>query len=141
MREILLANYGNRANRGTILFGIDFDGKIEKKKIDVRNIKNNAYHRVIFDEVKLKDFIEASKIYILLEGVDSERGSAVTAWTIRNTRFGALITNEDHLKDRSLVLRIGYIESPITKRSFPLITITILTIVTLIIPLFGKNEL
>ena len=109
--EVLLANYGNRENRGTIRLGIDLDGRIESREIDVRTVKDNAYHRICFENVTLRDVHEAREVHVLLEGVDSEPGSAVTAWTTRDLGYGALVTTDDRLKERSLVFRIDCMQS------------------------------
>ncbi len=130
--EILLANYNNRKNHGTIMLGIDLDGRIERREIDAAMVKDNAYHRICFENVTLKDVFDAKELFLLLEGVDSEPGSAVTAWTTSEVRYGTLVTTEDDLKNQSLVFHLGYKTSSLNHTALILVLIAALSITTLI---------
>lgn len=103
---VLMANYGDRNNSGSVLIGLDVDGQIELKEVCVKEIKDNVYHYIYFDDLMWSDLISAAKIEIILNGVDGQVGKAVTAWSTKDLLYGNLVSNDGRF-GRSLLFRLG----------------------------------
>lgn len=103
---VLMANYSDRNNSGSVLIGIDVDGQIELKEVRVKEIKDNVYHYIYFDDLMWSDLISAAKIEIILNGVDGQVGKSVTAWSTKDLLYGNLVSN-DGRSGRSLLFRLG----------------------------------
>ena len=140
--EMLMANYSNRANTGKVRFGVALDGRIETLSVAAETVQDNAYHRVNFENVKLADVYAAHEMQILLEGVDSKAGSAVTAWSTQDVSMGRLVAMDDKMANRSLILHIGYVtESPRRRMdSLVLAIIAFVAIYILISQPGGRNH-
>jgi len=103
---VLMANYNNRQNKGSVLIGLEVDKRLEFNKVDVDVIKDNQYHYIGFENLTWSDLLSANSVEIILQGVDGESGSAVTAWATKDLSYGHLIS-DPHLLDRSLLFRLG----------------------------------
>jgi len=103
---VLMANYNNRQNKGSVLIGLEVDKRLEFNMVDVDVIKDNQYHYIGFENLTWSDLLSANSVEIILQGVDGESGSAVTAWATKDLSYGHLIS-DPHLLDRSLLFRLG----------------------------------
>ncbi|MDD2466579.1 MAG: hypothetical protein PHI97_21485 [Desulfobulbus sp.] len=116
--EILMANYSNRSNNGTIRLGVALNDYTENTTISVDAIQDNAYHQVCFANISLTDVYAAQNLQILLEGVDSTPGHAVTAWLTQDVSLGKLNPTNSNLTGRSLLFHLGYVtKSPTRTRN------------------------
>jgi hypothetical protein len=130
--EVLMANYSNRANTGKVRVGVALDGRVETLSVAAETVQDNAYHRVNFENVTLADVYAAHEMQILLEGVDSKAGSAVTAWSTQDVSMGRLDTKDEKMANRSLLLHIGFVtESP--KRNLDLLVLAFIAFVAIYI--------
>lgn len=137
--EILMANYSNRENEGRILIGIVLDGNVYNLTINAEDVQDNVYQRCIFNNVTLSDVYKANNLQILIEGIDSVKNKAVTAWSTSDVSAGKLITENRKLKERSLCFRIGFInESHQKKRNS--IVLSIITLSMIFILVFQVNN-
>lgn len=128
--DVLMANYNNRANTGNVRLGIALDRRVETLSVAAETVLDNAYHRSCFENVTLADVYAAHEMQILLEGVDSKAGSAVTAWSTQDVSMGRLATKDEKMVDRSLLFHLGYAtESP--KRNLDSLVLAILAFIAI----------
>lgn len=143
--ELLLATHGDRDNSGTVKLTLTLDGNQHHRNIDMREVADNVFHRVCFDDLLINDFIESEKIELIIAGVDGEPGSSITSWTTTDTRYGSFAQElPDDNVERSLVFRFGYLtEQPQAQKTqiIFLSVIYFLSILVLCWPFFRQHLL
>ncbi|WP_266157756.1 hypothetical protein [Dyella silvatica] len=77
--DVLLANYYDRVNTGVFSLTLRINNVDKVVLSSAGLVANNAYHRFCFDGLKKSDLLH-KKLVIVLQGVDSPPGQAVTAW-------------------------------------------------------------
>ena len=135
--KLLLANWSNRKNTG--YFAVDLI--INKKEvftsvIDASTVSNNTNRTICYDELSISKLIEQNDVRLVLRGISSPPGAAITAWTTTDLSAGQLINVSESFESRSLVFHLSSKqESKIMYRHALIILIlNMLAIATLIIP-------
>ena len=105
--ELLMANYSNRANTGLFAVDLLLDGKAFVQQIDAVDIRDNTNHRICYEDVSVAALIEARDIRLVLRGISSPPGAAVTAWTTSDLSAGQLVGVPERLASRSLVFHFS----------------------------------
>lgn len=105
--EMLLANYSNRPNSGHFAVELVVDDITFAQEIDASDVRDNAYRRICFDGSTSWVLFNADDRRIVLRGISSPPGAAVTAWTTTDLRAGRLVGVADRLASRSLVFRLS----------------------------------
>ena len=101
--EVMLANYGNRNNKGVFFMELALDSVIVTQQVDAAIVRDNVNHKVCFTSLSAAALLEAQNITIALRGSSSPSGAAVTAWTTTDLRAGELLDGPGLLSGRSLV--------------------------------------
>jgi hypothetical protein len=78
--DVLLANYGDRPNDGTLVVGLRSGGLTEEMRVEMGSIADNAWSRSCFDAALLRENGPAPLVALTLRGEGSRQGSSVTAW-------------------------------------------------------------
>lgn len=105
--DILLANYSNRSNSGQFEIGLILDGDEHIQKIDAAGVADNAIRRVCLTDVSVSTLLSSRKVRIVLRGVSSPTGAAVTAWSTADTSVGHILMNGSTHSPRSLVVGLS----------------------------------
>ncbi len=108
--SVLLANYNNRKNDGSFSLSLQVDSHRHRTVVDAKTVLDNAYRRICYDNLLLRDVANKSAA-IIVEGIDSRPGRAITTWMTKDAIHGGAVLNNRTLPDRSLTFRID------TKRS------------------------
>lgn len=111
----LLANYNGRDNVGTFALSLRVEASRHRVVVDAKKVRDNAYHRICFDDVLFGD-IAYKPTTLLLEGIDSQPGKAITAWMTKDTIHGGAVRQDGTVSDQSLAFRIETIRSGCEKR-------------------------
>lgn len=108
--NLLMANYSNRTNSGSIEIGIELDGVQHLEIVNAQDISDNRYYPICFDTIEVNDLIQSSSKAILVNGVDGVQGSSVTAWTTKDVTHGEIVRQPKPIDTgpRSLIFFIGY---------------------------------
>jgi hypothetical protein len=101
--EILLANFSNRQNTGYFDIGLGLDDREFFRQVEASSVADNAKRRVCFDDVTVRSLLAARELRILLRGVSSPPGAAVTAWTTTDVSSGQMVAVPGSAPPRSLV--------------------------------------
>lgn len=136
--EVYMANYNDRPNVGQIRVGVVLDGREITKSVSVEDIRDNAWHRVMLDAVPLSKMYAAHEMKILIAGINSPPGKAVTAWTTRDISCGKLSTTNKELVDRSLIFRLGFLIDA-SKKNQDSLFLAILGVIAMIILIFQSG--
>jgi hypothetical protein len=85
--QVLLANYGNRSNRGLIQLVLEQEMLSIRRHIDMGDVADNSLHEVC---ILARDFggLTKSELLLKIKGVDGQSGSSVTAWLTKDLRRG-----------------------------------------------------
>ena len=102
--DILMANYGDRRNRGDIKFIIKNNSLKESKIIDVKKVKDNTKHKVCFEHFSISD-IQNGQFELTIKGINSPSNKSVTVWLDTNISFGNSIINGKPV-NKSLIFSI-----------------------------------
>ena len=107
--SILLANYGNRENHGK--FALIFKVKHDEYYVvaNANSVRDNAYHRFCYDKLVLEDILN-QPVALVLEGIDGQPGSSITAWMTNDIVHGKGRRNGLDLA-QSLVFQIETVRS------------------------------
>jgi hypothetical protein len=133
--SLLMANYGDRANKGSFRVGLESYQKKEFVDVKVVSVNDNKYQTVCFETITLKD-IKTLDFAIVLKGVDGLPGTSVTAWSTQDISSG----NIDESPHRSLMFKISVLSIENTKNIASMIFIffTGIAIFLLALPLFKR---
>lgn len=112
--NLLLANYMDRENTGTILLSLHAENFSRTVSQNVKVIRNNLDQQFCFPDISLADIVYKPAT-LLLEGVDSPPGKAITAWMTSDTIQGKVRRN-DVVLDKSLIFSIDAVTESSTKR-------------------------
>jgi len=108
--EILLANYSNRKNRGTIQVSIE-QGKLKTiQNIDMSKVEDNSFHRVCFPVEEFAEFSLKNNLVLKITGLNGKSGSSVTAWLTEDISKGVAGINGVKT-DKSLVYGLLFKEN------------------------------
>lgn len=114
--SLQMANYSNRANKGSFRVGLESNGKEELVEIKASAVADNKYLTVCFDTVTLKD-TKTNGLAIILKGVNGLPGSSVTAWSTADTSSG----NIEDSPNRSLMYKLSVVSSENTKHEVSMV--------------------
>jgi hypothetical protein len=117
--NVLLANYSNRANSGNFALTLLTEGGAYRTVVSANTVRDNAYHRFCYDSVVLGD-IAHKPAALVLEGVSSPSGAAITAWMTRDTAHGEARKHGAGF-DRSLIFWIETTRESSDKRMIAII--------------------
>jgi hypothetical protein len=140
--ELYLANWSDRRNSGQFAVDIILDKEVFTHIIDAAVVVNNANHKACFDNVSVDMLFDAHNIHLVLRGISSPPGAAVTAWTTTDLSSGQLIDMLDHLLLRSLVFNFStrsFSESPY-RHALMLIIFGMIAIGTMFMSFFSFKE-
>lgn len=101
--ELLLANWSNRPNTGEFAVDLIVAGQPFIQVIDAGSVKDNANHRICFDNLQVSELVNNDEIRLIIRGISSPAGAAITAWTTTDLSAGQLINVPEQLASRSLV--------------------------------------
>ncbi|SDX50062.1 hypothetical protein SAMN04515617_104147 [Collimonas sp. OK242] len=121
--DILLANYNNRDNTGTFAVSLRAGHFSQKILFNTRQVHDNAYQRFCYDELPLQNIADKPAA-LVLEGIDSPAGKAVTAWMTSDTTRGKARRDNREL-DWSLMFSIDAVTES-NKRRTQAIILTLL---------------
>lgn len=133
--ELFLANFSNRKNTGKFAVDLILNKEVFTSVLDASTITDNQYRKICYDKLSSSMLIGQQDIRLILRGISSPSGAAVTAWTTTDLRAGQLINVSSSFESRSLVFHfVTKQESQITYRHALIILIlNMLAIATLII--------
>jgi hypothetical protein len=134
--ELFLANFSNRKNTGEFAVDLVLNKEVFTSVLDASTIADNQYQKICYDKLSSSMLISQKDIRLILRGISSPPGEAITAWTTTDLRAGQLINVPASLELRSLVFHfVTKQESKIIYRHALIILIlNMLAIATLIIP-------
>lgn len=112
--NLLLANYMDRENAGTISLSLRAEHFLRTVSLNAKVVRNNLDQQFCFPDISLADVVYKPAT-LLLEGVDSPPGKAVTAWMTSDTIQGKVRRNGVVL-DKSLIFSIDAITESSAKR-------------------------
>ena len=105
--DILLANYADRPNTGQFEIGLVLDGQEWLERIEASSVADNTRRSVCFQKLTVAQAISARAISLVIRGVSSPSGKAVTAWTTTDVSAGRLVAATDAGPPRSLVVTLS----------------------------------
>ncbi|MDB4542866.1 hypothetical protein N9241_01345 [bacterium] len=121
--SLLLANYGDRKNKG--IFKVSL--KVEEKSYEIykkaEEIRDNVFQHFCYEDIVISDLVH-KQASIILEGVDSPRGEAITAWLTS----GADASSHDHetkASENSLIFSLGARYQPAQQKIRTIVLVTI----------------
>jgi hypothetical protein len=106
----LLANYNDRDNDGTFALSLRIGANQHRVVVNAKKVRDNAYHRICYEDVIFGDIANKPAI-LVLEGIDSQPGKAITAWMTKDTLHGAAVRQDEIVTDTSLAFRVETIGS------------------------------
>jgi hypothetical protein len=121
----LLANYNDQDNNGTFALTLRVEENQYRTVVNAKTVRDNAYHRICFEDVILGD-IAHKPAALLVEGIDSQPGKAITAWMTEDTAHGRAMLRHGTVSARSLAFLVETITSGYEQR----IHVIILTIIS-----------
>ncbi|AMO93811.1 hypothetical protein CFter6_1093 [Collimonas fungivorans] len=135
--DLLLANYNNRRNIGTFALTLKSENFSQQIKLNASLIRDNAYRRFCYGILSFKD-IRNKPATLILEGIDSPSGKAVSAWMTSDITQGKLIRNGLVL-NKSLIFSISAITESHNKYVGTIIVLTLLCILSISVLFWPKN--
>lgn len=105
--EILLANYSNRPNTGQFAIGLVLDGRQFVQQVDAAAVTDNATRSICFTDVTVGALFAAREVRLMLLGLSSPPGAAVTAWTTADLSAGQLAGPPGSPSSRSLIFHFS----------------------------------
>lgn len=90
--KVFMASYARTNNEGRVCIGIKQDDVIVSDTLNVRLIKDNAFHSVDLNNPLGKNF-KAGVASLFIEGIDSPADRSVTVWLTSDTPFGGAFIN------------------------------------------------
>ncbi|MCK5677861.1 MAG: hypothetical protein KAH72_05235, partial [Flavobacteriaceae bacterium] len=110
--DILMANYGDRHNLGSIKFIIKNKMLKDHITIDVSEVKDNKKHKICFKSFMLSD-IKDGQFEILIKGINSPSNKAITPWLSTDISQGNVTINNKPL-NKALIFSISRATSKYT---------------------------
>ncbi|MCV2875542.1 hypothetical protein OE810_04645 [Rhodobacteraceae bacterium XHP0102] len=101
--ELLMANWSNRQNTGDFAVDVITAGETFTQVIDAASVKDNANRRICFDDLQFRKLVDNDEIRLVLRGISSPAGAAITAWTTTDLSAGRLINAPEQLASRSFI--------------------------------------
>lgn len=135
--NILLANYMDRKNSGSLALSLQTEKSSQKIILAAKLVRNNLDQRFCYDKLVLKDFLNKPAT-LLLEGIDSPPDQAITAWLTSDTAQGNATRNGVVL-DKSLIFSIDAVTESNRKRVQTII-LTILAFLSTLILFSPQNH-
>ena len=117
--DVLFANYGDRDNSGNFSLSLQIGHFSQKIIRSAHQVTDNVYQRFCFDKFYLKDIAHKPST-LLLEGIDSPPGKAVTVWMTSDTTLGKA-RREDRETDKSLIFFVDVQTASNNKRMHAII--------------------
>jgi hypothetical protein len=108
--SMFLANYNNRNNAGTFALSLQVGGDNHRVVVDAKMVGNNKNHRICFEGLLFGD-VAYKPTELILEGINSKKGKAITAWMTKDTVHGGAVLYDGSMSDRSLTFRIETIRN------------------------------
>ena len=105
--DVLLANYSDRPNTGKFAVDLVLDREAFAKEIDAADVRDNINHRICYEGVSVGALFDAHDVRLVLRGLSSPPGAAVTAWTTSDLDAGQLVDVPEPLASRSLVFHFS----------------------------------
>lgn len=102
--NLLMANYNNRSNSGIFSLSLRNQKFSQKKIMDSHTIRDNADQVFCYDKLPLSK-IAFTPTVLILEGIDSSPGKAVSAWLTSDTTSGKA-QQDGVVLEKSLVFSI-----------------------------------
>ena len=102
--EVLLANYANRSNTGQLDIELILDSQEYVRHVEAASVADNVMRRTCFNDVAVGMLRRARESRLILRGVSSPPGAAVTAWTTSDVSIGHLVSMPSSEQPRSLVV-------------------------------------
>jgi hypothetical protein len=103
--SLLMGNYDNQNNHGSFRVVMRVDGLSYVVTEKAKNIRNNMYHYFCFEGLAIEDILQ-KPVTVVLEGVDSRAGGAVTGYLATGNSGSTLYGSRD-IDNGNLVLQIG----------------------------------
>jgi len=103
--SLYLANYSDRKNDGTFSLTLRVDAQQHRVVVDAKTVRDNTNHRICFMDMKFVE-IAFKPSEIILEGINSKKGEAITAWMTKDTGHGAAVLQDGTVLERSLIFSI-----------------------------------
>lgn len=119
--NLLMANYSNRINTGVFSLSLKTQNSMQKIFINAGKVSDNADQHFCFEKIPLSD-AAYKPATLILEGVSSPSGKAVTAWLTPDTVLGKAQRDSVTL-DKSLIFSVDVM----TKSTAKLMQIILLT--------------
>lgn len=113
--NLLFANYGDRNNTGNFSLSLHTEHLSQRIIRDAHSVHDSSYQRFCFDNLPLKDIAQEPST-LLLEGINSPSGKAVTAWMTSDTVLGKAHHDGNEL-DKSLIFSIDAMTESNSKRT------------------------
>lgn len=101
--ELLLANWSDRSNFGEFSVDLLIGDKTFEYVIEAASVLNNANRKICYDNLRVSDLFGVDDIRLVLRGISSPPGAAITAWTTTDLSAGHLVDMTESLASRSLV--------------------------------------
>lgn len=117
--SLFLASYGGRKNMGMFKLTLKVENSVNEVFEKANLIRDNALHRFCFENAIIGQIVNKPAA-LILEGVDSPPGSAITAWLTSGSA-------EDGIPNRrnNLIFSIGAERAPVKQRRQSLVLIVI----------------
>ncbi len=112
--NVLMSNYGDRKNSGEFSLALQTRDRSQESIIKADSIRDNLTHQVCFDKFVLGD-IKHEPTSLIIKGINSPSGHAVTAWQTKDNHYGNAVIN-DVDSGTSLVFSIETIRKSNKKR-------------------------
>ncbi|MCX7107421.1 MAG: hypothetical protein NTV66_07565 [Methylococcales bacterium] len=103
--KMFLANYGDRKNNGTFALTLGVDAQKHRVVVDAKTVRDNTNHRICFEDLKFVD-IAFKPVEIVLEGINSQKGAAISAWMTQDVRQGKVVYKDGTVLERSLIFSV-----------------------------------
>jgi hypothetical protein len=112
--NILLANYGDRDNDGKFALSLKVGSDQHQIFVDAKTVIDNTYKRVCYNDILLGDIVY-KPVDIILEGINSQSGKAITAWLTYDIVNGSVRLSDGTVSDKSLTFSIQTISNEAKK--------------------------
>jgi hypothetical protein len=133
--NILLANYSDRDNDGKFALSLKVESDQHQVFVDAKTVIDNKYKRVCYNDILLGDIVY-KPVDIILEGINSQSGKAITAWLTYDIVNGSVRLSDGTISDKSLIFSIQTISYE-AKKSHHAIILTLICGLTGILILFA----
>lgn len=108
--DLLLANWGGRSNTGSFAVDLLVDAELYTEIIPAKSVEDNVFHTICFDHLYIQTLYNHRDMRLILRGISSPNGAAITAWTTSDLSAGEIENPSPVLLNRSLVFRFVSME-------------------------------